>query len=134
MKINRTAHLRKFCLCLSVHTIQFDFYHKDNHYKNQCLKVLKYFRRANLQLLPRNLCSQSMYCYSIYFSLPAAMVQSLLTEFLKITMDISPDAAKYTDLHFDVLSEEAAFAAQLYHRWYGHFFSQHNITLFTSTF
>ena len=52
------------------------------------------------------------------FSLPAAMVQSLLTEFLKITMEISPEAAKYTDLHFDILSEQAAFAAQLYHRWY----------------
>ena len=59
----------------------------------------------------------SLQYFLSFFSLPAVMVQSLLTEFLKVTMDISPDAAKYTDLHFDVLSEEAAFAAQLYHRW-----------------
>ena len=58
-------------------------------------------------------CNDVFYC----FSLPAVMVQSLLTEFLKITMEISPEAAKYTDLHFDILSEQAAFAAQLYHRW-----------------
>ena len=55
--------------------------------------------------------------YFYVYSLPAVMVQSLLTEFLKVTMEISPEAAKFTDLHFDILSEQAAFAAQLYHRW-----------------
>jgi hypothetical protein len=46
------------------------------------------------------------------------MLSTLLTELLKSTMEMSPDAAKYTDLHFDVLSDDAVFAAQLYHRWY----------------
>ncbi|KAL4235107.1 Integrator complex subunit 8 [Mactra antiquata] len=49
--------------------------------------------------------------------LPVSMLNTLFTELLKYTMDISPDAAKFTDLHFDVLSEQALFAAQLYHRW-----------------
>jgi len=41
----------------------------------------------------------------------------LLTELLKVTMEMSPEAAMFTDLHFDVLSPQAIFAAQLYHRW-----------------
>lgn len=49
--------------------------------------------------------------------LPVTMLHTLLTELLKVTMEMSADAAKYTDLHFDVLSEDAVFAAQLYHRW-----------------
>lgn len=53
-----------------------------------------------------------------YYSLPVGILHSLLTELLRVTMEISPEAAKYTDLHFDVMSGEAIFAAQLYHRWY----------------
>jgi len=50
-------------------------------------------------------------------SLPVAMIHTLLTELLRITMEISPEAAKYTDLHFDVMTGVDIFAAQLYHRW-----------------
>ncbi|WAR11293.1 INT8-like protein, partial [Mya arenaria] len=33
---------------------------------------------------------------------PVQQVHSLLTELLKVTMEMSPDAAKFTDLHFDL--------------------------------
>ncbi|XP_052817702.1 integrator complex subunit 8-like [Mya arenaria] len=54
---------------------------------------------------------------TIMKGLSVQQVHSLLTELLKVTMEMSPDAAKFTDLHFDVLTPEAIFAAQLYHRW-----------------
>ena len=59
-----------------------------------------------------------MYVLFLLPRLPVTMLSTLLTELLKSTMEMSPDAAKYTDLHFDVLSDDAIFAAQLYHRWY----------------
>jgi hypothetical protein len=49
---------------------------------------------------------------------PASLLQTLLVELMRITIPAGAEAAKYSVVDLDSVSDEAAFAIQLYHRWY----------------
>ncbi|KAL3858729.1 hypothetical protein ACJMK2_008987 [Sinanodonta woodiana] len=48
---------------------------------------------------------------------PASLLQTLLVELMRITIPAGAETAKYSVVDLDSVSDEAAFAIQLYHRW-----------------